>query len=204
MGSDKTTHSQEDYSCNSAMTAKEDYDQSNPRLRVAEWSDVKLIRRHGFCMVYSATRYGRKYFLKSLAEDYRELPEWQRLLFKEFELGVQFDHPAIARTVAWELIPATGETLVMEYVDGLELRDWLKSDKARDRQERLNVVRQIAEALVYIHSMGVSHRDLKPDNILVTHKGCRVKIIDFGLGDGDDFVVYKRSVGTQAFGAPSR
>lgn len=193
-----------DISCNSAITACVDSDAGNPRLMIAEWSDVKFISHRGVYALYSATRYGRRYFLKGLAEKYRNLPEWNRLLFKEFEIGVQLDHPGIARTVSWENIPGAGEVLVMEYIDGLELGEWLKNDKGRERKEREVVLGRIVEALDYLHAAGVSHRDLKPDNILITHKGNRVKIIDFGLGDSDEFIVYKSSVGTEGFGAPEQ
>lgn len=190
--------------CNSAVTAGPGAHGPNPRMMSSEWSNLKFVGRHGAFALFTAMRYGRKFFIKGLSEEYRALPEWQRLLFKEFELGMQIDHPCIARTTAWEMLPGIGEAMVMEYVDGSGLCDWLNSDKARDRRARLNVVLQIVEALEYIHSMGISHRDLKPDNVLVTYKGNRVKIIDFGLGDGDDFVVYKRSAGTKAFGAPEQ
>lgn len=192
----------EEYSCNSAMTATGG--ESNPRLSISEWSNLRLIGNHGVYTLYSASRYGRKYFIKALGEAYRGLPEWQRLLFKEFELGIQLDHPSIARTTSWEEIPQIGEALVMEYIDGSELRRWLNSDKGRDPKQRFNIACHIAEALDYIHSIGISHRDLKPDNVLITLKGNRVKLIDFGLGDGDDFIVYKLSTGTESFGAPEQ
>ncbi|MDE7136324.1 MAG: protein kinase family protein [Muribaculaceae bacterium] len=189
---------------NSALTVKLDDNDVNPRLSVTELRDLRLVRIHGAFAIYTAMRYGRKFLIKSLDTPYRDLPEWQRLLFKEFELGVRLDHPGIARTVAWENVPAVGESIVMEYVDGIELRDWLKTPKGRERKERREVLRQIADSLAYIHSKGISHRDLKPDNILVTHNGNNVKIIDFGLGDGDDFTVYKRAAGTKRFGAPEQ
>ncbi|MDE6234243.1 MAG: serine/threonine protein kinase [Muribaculaceae bacterium] len=204
MDLEKKKYLDEDCSCNSAMAVKDEADTANPRLHVAQWSDVKFIRDRGIYAIYTAVRYGRKYFIKTLSDDYRNLPEWQRLLFKEFELGIQLDHPAIARTVAWEVIPGIGEALVMEFIDGLELGDWLTVGKRPAREARLSVVRQIAEALEYIHSSGISHRDLKPDNILITRRGAYVKIIDFGLGDSGDFIVYKRSGGTPSYGAPEQ
>lgn len=193
-----------DCSCNSAIIVAEHSGHDNPRLAATGWCNIKLIGIHGVYAIYTANRYGRKYFIKSLAEKYKNLQEWQRLLFKEFELGIQIDYPAIARTISWEELPEIGEAIVMEYVSGLELRDWLKSDKAHSKKERLNIVKQIADALKYIHSINISHRDLKPDNILVTHKGNNVKIIDFGLGDGDDFIVYKQAAGTEVYGAPEQ
>lgn len=204
MDSDKERYPENNCSCNSAMTVKEDAGPDNPRLNVTAWTTPKYLGTHGVYVFHTAMRYGRKFLLKSLDARHRELPEWQRLLFKEFELGVRLDHPGIARTVAWETIPDVGEAIVMEYVDGVELSEWLRTPKGSDRKERREIIRQIVGTLDYIHSMGVSHRDLKPDNILVTHKGNYVKIIDFGLGDSDDFIVYKIAAGTKAFGAPEQ
>lgn len=205
MDSGKGNQLDKEHSCNSAFTGVNEAGcDGNPRLRLAAWSDIRLIRRHGAYCIYTAIRYGRKYLLKGLSENHRALPEWQRLLFKEFELGFQIDHPNIARTVGWEAITGVGESVVMEFVDGQELGQWLKTCKTQTPDRRLDVVKQIAEALVYIHSMGISHRDLKPDNILITRKGCQVKIIDFGHGDSEDFIVYKRAAGTKSFGAPEQ
>ncbi|MDE6538390.1 MAG: serine/threonine protein kinase [Muribaculaceae bacterium] len=180
------------------------YDGDAMRMRVAEWSDVKRIGDHGPYTLYSAIRYGRKYFIKTLAEQYRGMSEWERFLFKEFELGSRLEHPGIARIVSWDDIPGVGEALVMEYVDGAELGKWLDAHPEADVDVRREVMISLLEAMDYLHQSGISHRDLKPDNILITHKGNRVKIIDFGLGDGEDFVVYKHSAGTAAFGAPEQ
>lgn len=66
MNTDKETYFDEDCSCNSAMIVAEGREPRNPRLSFAEWSDVKHIGRHGVYSIYTASRYGRKYFLKAL------------------------------------------------------------------------------------------------------------------------------------------
>jgi hypothetical protein len=68
---------------------------------------------------------------------------------------------------------------VMEFVDGVNLRRLLNSQKLSP-EEALAIVPQICEALQYAHDAGVVHRDIKPENILLDKNG-RVKIADFGL-----------------------
>jgi serine/threonine protein kinase len=69
--------------------------------------------------------------------------------------------------------------LLMEFVDGVNLRQLLRERRLRP-EEALQVVPQICEALQYAHEQGVVHRDIKPENILLDRKG-HVKIADFGL-----------------------
>jgi hypothetical protein len=68
---------------------------------------------------------------------------------------------------------------VMEFVDGVNLRQMLRAGDLAPR-EALAIVPQICEALQYAHDEGIVHRDVKPENILVDKRG-RVKIADFGL-----------------------
>src|SRR5919108_4318338 len=68
---------------------------------------------------------------------------------------------------------------IMEYVDGLNLRQLEQAGKLAPR-EALQIIPQICEALQFAHDEGVVHRDIKPENILLDKRG-RVKIADFGL-----------------------
>ncbi|KAM7368247.1 hypothetical protein PAMP_014487 [Pampus punctatissimus] len=72
--------------------------------------------------------------------------------------------------------------LVMEYCDGGDLNQYLLS-RPPDAQRNHSVVRQLSSAVAFLHSLGITHRDLKPDNVLVsvTPKGPVVKVADFGL-----------------------
>jgi serine/threonine protein kinase len=69
--------------------------------------------------------------------------------------------------------------LIMEFVDGLNLRQLQQTGKLPPR-EALEIIPQICEALQFAHDEGVVHRDIKPENVLLDKKG-RVKIADFGL-----------------------
>jgi hypothetical protein len=69
--------------------------------------------------------------------------------------------------------------LLMEYVDGVNLRQAIQADQIPP-EKALAIVPQICEALQYAHEEGVVHRDIKPENVLLDRKG-RVKVADFGL-----------------------
>jgi predicted Ser/Thr protein kinase len=69
--------------------------------------------------------------------------------------------------------------LLMEYIDGPNLRQLMRSERIAPR-EALAIVPQICDALQYAHDQGIVHRDIKPENVLIDRTG-RVKIADFGL-----------------------
>jgi hypothetical protein len=68
---------------------------------------------------------------------------------------------------------------VMEYVDGVTLRDTISGGKLASK-DALAIVSQLCDSLQFAHEEGVVHRDIKPENILIDHRG-RVKVADFGL-----------------------
>lgn len=72
-----------------------------------------------------------------------------------------------------------GECVVMEYIDGPDLK-WYLANRPWDLRERLVIVAQICNGLAYIHDKGFMHHDLKPANILFTRRG-QAKLCDFSL-----------------------
>ena len=95
-----------------------------------------------------------------------------------------------------------GNSIVMEYVDGRTLKEFLSENPSRSVRE--SVARQILEAIGYCHGKQIIHRDLKPSNILVTYNGNHVKLIDFGLSDSDSYAVLKEPAYTKAYAAPEQ
>ncbi|WMT81571.1 Stk1 family PASTA domain-containing Ser/Thr kinase [Terrisporobacter mayombei] len=71
--------------------------------------------------------------------------------------------------------------IVMEYVDGQNLKEIIKSEGTLDEYTALDITKQIAKALGAAHKKGVIHRDIKPHNILISSEGRNVKVADFGI-----------------------
>lgn len=161
------------------------------------------VSRSGSAQLLSATRYGKRFILKCLKEDFRYNPVYRTALLKEFEIGLSLDHPNIRSTIGFEEIEGYGAAIILEYVDGDTLENML-SGKEFTPQRALNILSQIAGALEYLHSKQVIHRDLKPANILVTYSGDVVKLIDFSLSDSDVFTVIKIPAGTRSYMAPEQ
>ena len=157
---------------------------------------------HSYSQLVKVNRQGRWFLLKGLKPEFRQSPVYLELLKKEFNLMVQLDHPNIVKAFAKEMNDEIGPCIVMEYIDGITLDQFLESKPSR--QIRRKIVDQFIDALIYIHSKQILHRDLKPSNILITRNGNNVKIIDFGLSDADDYSILKQSAGTIEYMAPEQ
>ncbi len=155
----------------------------------------------GFTCLFRVRRYGRLYILKALKSEYRGVPLYEQALRKEFDIACPLEHSHICRVVLWETLPDLGSVIVMEYIDGLTLDEWMRTEFCTP-SEAYKVVGELCEALEYLHRHQLVHRDLKPSNILITHQGQHVKLIDFGLADGDSYEVLKCPAGTMRYAAP--
>uniref|UniRef100_A0A6U6IAM5 non-specific serine/threonine protein kinase n=2 Tax=Odontella aurita TaxID=265563 RepID=A0A6U6IAM5_9STRA len=97
--------------------------------------------------------------------------------------------------------------IVMELMEGGELFDYVVQKGTLNEEEASKIVRKVTGALVYMHSKNIIHRDMKPENLLLTHKprsmhDIEVKIIDFGLSKCMEEPVARSFLGTRGYLAP--
>lgn len=166
------------------------------------FTDIEILNISEVNVVAKAKRYGRWWLLKGLQKDVAGETAYQQRLRKELEILMQLQHPHVVATYGIEDVEGLGRCLVMEYVDGPTLKEWLNENPSREL--RLKVAHEIIDALTYIHAKGVVHRDLKPENIIVTGNGDNVKLIDFGLADTDSHAILKQPAGTPRYMSPEQ
>ncbi|MDH7502318.1 MAG: serine/threonine-protein kinase, partial [Verrucomicrobiota bacterium] len=141
---------------------------------------LELLGKGGMGAVYRARQpsLDRLVALKILSPEFASDPGFAKRFAREARALARLNHPGIVT------VHDSGQAggfyyLIMEFVDGMNLRQLLNSGRISPR-EALAIVPQICDALQYAHDEGIVHRDIKPENILVDRKG-RVKIADFGL-----------------------
>lgn len=141
---------------------------------------TECLGRGGMGVVYKARQKSldRWVAIKILAPERVGEKRFSERFAREAKTLASLNHPNIVTVFDY------GETdglfyIVMEFVDGVNLRDLLRDGKL-DPEQALAIVPPICEALQYAHDNGIVHRDIKPENLLLDRDG-RIKIADFGI-----------------------
>jgi serine/threonine protein kinase len=144
---------------------------------------IQLLGQGGMGAVYKVRQLEleRIAALKVLPEQVAQEPGFPERFLREARLLASLSHPHIVTVYEFGQRDGT-YFLLMEFVDGVTLRQALRSEPIHrlSPKEALTVVGQLCDALQFAHDENVIHRDIKPENILIDKRG-RVKIADFGL-----------------------
>lgn len=161
-----------------------------------------LLGQGGMGAVYKARQKGldRIVALKILRPDIGQDPAFAERFAREAKALARLNHPGIV--TIHDFGQANGlYFFLMEFVDGVNLRQLLASGRVSPR-EALAIVPQICDALQFAHDQGIVHRDIKPENILIDRRG-RVKVADFGLAKLVGSAAEPSAGGENAGGAPA-
>ena len=155
-------------------------------------------------------RLGRDVAVKVLRADLARDPQFQLRFRREAQNAAALNHPAIVA------VYDTGEVqsdfgplpyIVMEFVDGVSLRDIVHSDGPMEPKRAIEVIADACQALHFSHQHGIIHRDVKPANIMISKNGA-VKVMDFGiaraLADSNSVTQTAAVIGTAQYLSPEQ
>jgi serine/threonine-protein kinase len=147
---------------------------------VGEYRLVDFLGAGGMGEVYRAvhSKLGRVVAVKVMTNAAKS-PSLIERFFNEARIQSSLNHPGIV--TLYDFLQLDGQPcIVMEYVDGQSLSDRIKHRGAIAVPEALAFFRTVADAVAYVHSNGIVHRDIKSNNIKISNTG-QVKLLDFGI-----------------------
>lgn len=154
--------------------------------KISHYTIIKKIAEGGMGKVYLAndTKLNRKVALKFLASHLIQDEQAKQRFIREAQAAANLSHPNIV--IIHEISEFEGQIfIVMEYVEGETLKEKIDQIYTIEKslfplEQVLDLSIQICEGLSKAHKMGIVHRDIKAENILIDQDG-RIKILDFGL-----------------------
>lgn len=117
--------------------------------------------------------------LKTLNKELARKEDFVARFLREARSMARLDHPNIVKVYAVDSFKGI-HFVAIEYVDGKSVQDWLNKEKMFSIGDAVHIAMVCAEGMKQAHELNMVHRDIKPDNILLTSKGI-VKVADFGL-----------------------
>src|SRR5258708_5406984 len=152
---------------------------------ISHYQIIQKLGEGGMGEVYLAQdlKLNRKVAIKFLKTKSTDDDSSQRRLLREARAAAMLDHPNIC-TIHEIGEEPDGHFIVMQYVEGQTLAERLRSGNV-SLQQTIDIAVQLANALSEAHAHGVVHRDIKPQNIILTLRD-QVKVLDFGLAKIDE------------------
>ena len=140
---------------------------------------IKLIGKGGMGSVYLAehTALGKRVAIKKISDTFSQDEEFIQRFAKEARSQAKLNHPNIVQVMDFD---PRSLCIIMEFVDGVNLKHLLTQEKKLAEDRAIAITKGVLNGLSYAHEHDVIHRDIKPQNILLTRKE-KPKITDFGI-----------------------
>ena len=149
--------------------------------RIGDFELKKRLGKGGMGEVFLARQVSldRLVAVKTLSKNLTKKEDFVARFLREARSMAKLDHGNIVRVYAADSFKGV-HFAAIEYIDGRSVQDWLNQDQMFPIGDAVHIAAVSAEALHHAHELNMIHRDIKPDNILLTSKGV-VKVADFGL-----------------------
>lgn len=144
-----------------------------------DYKVLYLIGAGTFARVYRASKDDKVYAIKVLRKRFRDEPKEMEQFLREGRMGLKLRHPNIV-SIHDVVADPKNPFLVMEFVEGQTLRELVRLRGQLPVDLSLRLIHEIASGLAHAAGMGISHRDLKLSNVLISSDG-KAKLVDFGL-----------------------
>ena len=167
----------------------------------------ELIGVGGMANVYKATDTmdGKTVAVKVLREEFYENEELLRRFKNESKAIAMLSHPNIIK-VFDVCFAHNMRCIVMEYIDGITLKEYMEEQRPLGWKETLHFILQILRALSHAHAKGIVHRDIKPQNVMLL-SDARIKITDFGIARfarSESHTITDRAIGSVHYISPEQ
>lgn len=146
------------------------------------WTEVEHLPEwdEDFYWVYTAKKFGKWVMLKTLRPEYRDNPEYQKMLEREFDTRYNLAHPNIIMINDLEDVPGVGRSIITDDVYGLSLRNLIDTGKVTQHHIE-QLAKCLPSAMQYIEANHIVHHPIQPDTIIFTENVENLKLIDVGF-----------------------
>ena len=154
---------------------------NNKKISIEKYEILELVGIGGMSYVYKARdlKTNKIVAIKVLKDELATDEEFINKFRVEAIAGEKIKHPNVVNV--FDVVDDKRyHYIVMEYIDGITLDKYIKRNGKLSNEETINIAIQIADGLKVAHSKGIIHRDIKPQNIVITNAGIP-KITDFGI-----------------------
>ena len=179
--------------------------------KIAEYRFISELGRGGMGIVYKAVDEKKKQYvaIKVLPPDFLTDRRKAQYLDHEFKIALELNHPNIIRFFRLIKLALPGEKvkrgfLIMELIDGWNMRRHIQ-EQDLNMFQAVDLITAVGAGVEYIHSHGIIHGDMKPENVLISDSGA-VKLADFGLSKANTLFSLgrERLRGTKRYMAPEQ
>ena len=160
---------------------------------------------------------GKLFALKIIHHNLAQQPHIRDAFYREARMAAAMSHPGIVSVIDFGVDPFHGAFIVMDYLEGETLAERLVREEVIEPKVTCDIMLQCAEALHFIHSLGVIHCDIKPENVFLCRRNNAnpderrhlVRLLDFGLAsrpavDTKEIVAATTVAGTPTYLSPER